>query len=75
MNEIISKINDPKFHAVHFRYKNMQYSFSGWWLLEWDNGMKDYNSIQEFLNDQNFDNNKLADVLPFITDVWFEFEP
>ena len=48
MNDFISAFHRHNFHAAYFTYKGKRYSFSGWWLLDWGDGDKFYNSIEDF---------------------------
>ena len=74
MNDIIAAIKDRKFHAVNFYWKNIHFTFSGWWLLEWDDGTKGYDSIDEFLSDRFFENKTLEEIAGEITDIDVEYE-
>lgn len=75
MNNFLSEFNNPNLHASLFTFKEKRYVFSGWWLLEWDDGEKDYDSISEFLNDTIFDGKRLEEVINEISDVSFDYEP
>lgn len=75
MNNIVAIIRDPAFHAVNFHYAGQHYTFSGWWMLEWDDGDKIYNSKEDFINDPFFDGRTIGEIQSETTDVDFEFEP
>ena len=71
----VEQIRLPGFHAVNFMYKGIEYTFSGWWMLDWGTGEKIYDSKEEFLNDPFFDGRTLEDALEDMTDFDFEFVP
>ena len=71
-NEFVHTVRRNDFHAVNFDAGNKHYTFSGWWLLEWDNGEKFYDSKEEFLNDSIFDGRTAAEAE--IHDAVFELE-
>ena len=75
MNNLLYELNNPKLHAAYFTYKGKRYVFSGWWLLEWDNGDKEYDTIEEFLNDPIFEGKRLEEVINETSDVFFDHEP
>lgn len=75
MNSILSEFHNPKLHAAYFTYNNTRYVFSGWWLLEWDDGYKDYDTKEEFLEDPFFEGKRLEEIVDEITDVFFDREP
>lgn len=72
MKDIISGILNHDFHAVHFTFLEKNYIFSGWWLLDWDDGDKEYMTVEEFLDDPIFDGKTIKDIADNVTDVWFE---
>lgn len=73
-NSFIRDILRDDFHAVNFDYHGRHYTFSGWWLLDMDDGSdKIYDSKAEFLNDPIFDGKTIKDIKPLHAD--FEFEP
>lgn len=74
-NNYILEFNNSKLHAAYFTYNKKRYVFSGWWLLEWDNGEKIYDSVSDFLNDNIFDGKRLEEVIKEITDVSFDYDP
>lgn len=75
MSDVVKRIKSPRFHAAHFVFEGTQFIFSGWWVLDWVTGYKDYESIDEFLDDPIFNGKKLEDVADQLTDVWYETEP
>lgn len=40
MNNFLSEFNNPNLHVAFFTFKEKRYVFSGWRLLEWDDGEK-----------------------------------
>lgn len=72
---IISVIHNPKIHAAYFTYNGKRYVFSGWWLLEWDDGYKDYNIIDDFLSDPVFEGKTLEEIGNQLCDVDYDLEP
>ena len=75
MNSYLSEFHNQKLHAAYFTYNKKRYVFSGWWLLEWDDGDKEYDTIDEFLNDPVFEGKRLEEIIEEITDVFFDHEP
>ena len=75
INNYISEFNNPKLHAAYFTYNKKQYVFSGWWLLEWNNGEKIYDSVSDFLSDNIFDGKRFEEIIDEITDVSFDYDP
>ncbi len=73
-NSISELILSKNFHAVNFTYQGVEYSFSGWWLLDWGDDDKTYSSREEFMSDRIFGGKTISEVESDITDVDFEFE-
>ncbi len=74
-SDIIEAIRDPKMHAMHFEYNGIEYVFSGWWILEWDSGDKEYDSIEDFITDPFFDGKTFLDISTGIKEYWMDKEP
>lgn len=75
MSDFISIFHYHNLHAAYFTYKGERYSFAGWWVLEWENGYKNYDSIDDFLNDPFFDGKRLDEILDQISDPDYDLEP
>ncbi len=75
MSNPVEEIRNESFHAVNFYYKGTNYTFSGWWMLDWGEGEKLYDSKEEFLSDPFFDGRTFENALDDMTDFDFEFEP
>lgn len=75
MDDILSIIHHPKLHAAFFMYNGKRYVFSGWWVLDWGDGYKGYDSIDEFLNDPFFDGKRLEEISDQVSDLDYDLEP
>lgn len=73
MKKILTEIYNPNLHALYFTYKKRMYVFSGWWVLDWITGEKDYNTIDEFVNDPVFDGKTLVEIIPYISEAWYDY--
>ncbi|MBR4711742.1 MAG: hypothetical protein IKP10_06880 [Clostridia bacterium] len=71
----IKELRGERFHAMNFIYKGKEYSFAGWWVLEWEDGDKEYDTINEFLKDPFFDGRTFEEVLPDIKAISVDVEP
>ena len=74
MNEIYEIINSNLFHAIIFTYKGKEFVFSGWWMLDWGDGIKEYESKEDFLNDSFFDGKTIAEISDDVTILDYTLE-
>lgn len=75
MNNIASIIKSPRFHAMTFEYNGKHYAFSGWWILDWIDGQKEYDSKEEFLLDPFFNEKNVVEIQNDIVDLDYELDP
>ncbi|MGI5990283.1 MAG: hypothetical protein ACOX78_08525 [Lachnospiraceae bacterium] len=64
-NDFAHTVLRDDFHAVTFHVNKKEYTFSGWWVLEWgdkDDECKYYDSKEEFLKDPIFDGKTIDEV-------------
>ena len=75
MNGIGDIIRNENVHAAFFSYNGKRFVFSGWWLLDWGDGEKKYESREAFLSDPFFDGRTLDEIAGEVTDVDYELNP
>ena len=70
---ILRDVLSDNFHAINFHYLGVHYTFSGWWLLEWDDGYKFYDTKDEFFHDPFFAGKTFSEITDNIVEVDIEF--
>ena len=72
--DIVKEILKEDFHAVNFEVDGVHYCFSGWWMLDCDNGdEKIYDSKEEFLYDPIFNGKTISEAN--VENIDLEFFP
>ena len=73
MDNFMNLLTNKDFHAVNFDYKGRHYCFAGWWVLDWDEDSKDYDTLEEFIKDPFFDGKTISELSGDIENPDFEF--
>lgn len=73
-NDFVETLMREDFHAVNFDFAGMHYCFAGWWILDWDEGDKTYDSKKDFVKDRIFNGKSITEIQCSIENAEFEFE-
>lgn len=72
MYKFLPELKRDDFEDADFTYNGIKYSFSGWWLLEWEENGEEKDMIfdtkEEFLAAPIFDGKTIEEIAEQITD-------
>ena len=79
MSKFLTELKRDNFEEAMFTYNRIEYAFSGWWLLEWEENGEEkdmtFDTKEEFLAATVFDGQTIEEIADRITDYNVYLKP